>query len=125
MLGQFTACNRLHSVYERAARWILMSQDRIGKDTFPLTHEFLATMLGSRRSGVTIAAAMLQKAGFIRYHRGQVTVLDRVGLKETTCECYEVAARQFGDALRPWTEGAESTQSAAAEAPRAPSTPDS
>jgi CRP-like cAMP-binding protein len=102
MLGQFAACNRLHSVYERAARWILMSQDRIGRDTFPLTHEFLATMLGARRSGVTIAAAMLQKAGFISYHRGQITVVDRAGLEETTCECYQVATQQFGDALRPF-----------------------
>ncbi|MFZ1126185.1 MAG: Crp/Fnr family transcriptional regulator [Candidatus Baltobacteraceae bacterium] len=101
MLGQFTACNRLHSVYERAARWILMTQDRVGSDTFPLTHEFLATMLGSRRSGVTIAAAILQKAGFIRYHRGRITVLDRAGLEATTCECYELTSRQFGDALRP------------------------
>jgi CRP-like cAMP-binding protein len=101
MLGQFTACNRLHSVYERAARWILMTQDRVGEDTFPLTHDFLATMLGSRRSGVTIAAATLQKAGFIHYHRGRITVLDRAGLKSTTCECYELTTRQFGDALRP------------------------
>jgi CRP-like cAMP-binding protein len=101
MLGQFTACNRLHSVYERAARWILMTQDRVGEDTFPLTQEFLATMLGSRRSGVTIAAAVLQKAGFIDYHRGRITVLDRAGLETTTCECYELTTRQFGDALRP------------------------
>jgi hypothetical protein len=100
MLGQFTACNRLHSVYERASRWILMTQDRVDSDTFPLTHEFLATMLGSRRSGVTIAAAMLQRAGFIRYHRGRITVLDRDGLEATTCECYALTTRQFGDALR-------------------------
>ncbi|MGP6156922.1 MAG: Crp/Fnr family transcriptional regulator [Vulcanimicrobiaceae bacterium] len=103
MLGQFTACNRLHSVYERAARWILMTQDRVGDETFPLTHEFLATMLGSRRSGVTIAAAILQKAGFIKYHRGRITVLDRAGLETTTCECYELTTQQFGDALRPRT----------------------
>ena len=101
MLGQFTACNRLHSVYERAARWILMTQDRVGHDTFPLTHEFLATMLGSRRSGVTVAAAILQRAGFIHYHRGRITVLDRVGLESTACECYELTTRQFGAALRP------------------------
>jgi CRP-like cAMP-binding protein len=101
MLGQFTACNRLHSVYERAARWILMTQDRVIQDAFPLTHEFLATMLGSRRSGVTIAAAILQKAGFIHYHRGTITVLDRAGLEATTCECYELTTLQFGDALRP------------------------
>jgi CRP-like cAMP-binding protein len=101
MIGQFTACNRLHSVYERAARWILMTQDRVGEDTFPLTHEFLATMLGSRRSGVTIAAAILQRAGFIRYHRGRITVVDRDGLEAATCECYALTTKQFGDALRP------------------------
>jgi CRP-like cAMP-binding protein len=101
MLGQFTACNRLHSVYERAARWILMTQDRVGHDSFPLTHEFLATMLGSRRSGVTVAAAILQRAGFISYHRGRITVLDRAGLESTACECYELTTSQFGEALRP------------------------
>jgi CRP-like cAMP-binding protein len=99
MLGQFAACNRLHSVYERAARWILMTQDRVNDDAFPLTHEFLATMLGSRRSGVTIAAAALQNAGFIAYRRGVITVLDRSGLEATTCECYDVTRTQFGDAL--------------------------
>jgi CRP-like cAMP-binding protein len=99
MLGQFAACNRLHSVYERAARWILMTQDRVNEDAFPLTHEFLATMLGSRRSGVTIAAAALQNAGFIGYRRGVITVLHRSGLEATTCECYEVTRQQFGDAL--------------------------
>jgi len=104
MLGQFTACNRLHSVYERAARWILMTRDRVNDDKFPLTHELLATMLGSRRSGVTIAAATLQKAGFIEYHRGYITVLDRAGLEEATCECYKVTTRQFGDFLRPSVE---------------------
>ncbi len=99
MIGQFTACNRLHSVYERAARWILMTQDRVGVDMFPLTHEFLATMLGSRRSGVTIAAAILQRAGYIHYHRGRITVLDRAGLEKAACECYDLTRRQFGDAL--------------------------
>jgi CRP-like cAMP-binding protein len=99
MLGQFAACNRLHSVYERAARWILMTQDRVNDEAFPLTHEFLATMLGSRRSGVTIAAAALQNAGFIAYRRGVITVLDRSGLEETTCECYDATRKQFGDAL--------------------------
>jgi hypothetical protein len=81
-----------------------MTQDRVADDTFPLTHEFLATMLGSRRSGVTVAAAILQRAGFIRYHRGRITVLDRVGLESTACECYELTTRQFGEALRPARE---------------------
>ncbi|MEO6913650.1 MAG: Crp/Fnr family transcriptional regulator [Candidatus Baltobacteraceae bacterium] len=101
MLGQFIGCNRLHSVYERAARWILMTQDRVDEDEFPLTHEFLATMLGSRRSGVTLAAAALQKAGFISYHRGCITVLDRDALVGTACECYGVTKREFDAMLRP------------------------
>src|SRR5579872_3092137 len=70
MLGQLAACNRLHSVHERCARWLLMTGDRVGRDEFPLTHEFLAIMLGSRRSGVTVACAILQKAGFIQYAHG-------------------------------------------------------
>lgn len=101
MLGQFTACNRLHSVYERAARWILMTQDRVGGNEFPLTHEFLATMLGSRRSGVTMAAATLQKSGFIEYNRGRIHVVHREGLEATTCECYGVAKHAFDAMLRP------------------------
>lgn len=106
MLGQLAACNRLHSVYERCARWLLMTQDRVGTNEFPLTHEFLAIMLGSRRSGVTVAAAMLQKAGFIRYQHGTITILDRPGLEATTCECYRITTEQFGDllSLRPAAE---------------------
>ena len=100
MLGQLAACNRLHSVYERCARWLLMTQDRVGSDTFPLTHEFLAIMLGSRRSGVTVAAAALQKAGFIHYSHGTIAVLDRAGLEATTCECYRVTTEQFGALLK-------------------------
>jgi len=99
MLGQLAACNRLHSVYERCARWLLMTQDRVGSHEFPLTHEFLAIMLGSRRSGVTVAAAMLQKAGFIHYAHGVITILDRSGLEATTCECYQITAEQFGNLL--------------------------
>jgi len=99
MLGQLVACNRLHSIYERCARWLLMTQDRVGSDEFPLTHEFLAIMLGSRRSGVTVAAAMLQKAGFIHYQHGIITILDRAGLEATSCECYRITAEQFGDLL--------------------------
>src|SRR5579864_5427479 len=80
MLGQLAACNRLHSVYERCARWLLMTQDRVGDNEFHLTHEFLAIMLGSRRSGVTVAASVLRKAGFIRYSHGIMTIVDREGL---------------------------------------------
>ncbi|MDQ6825072.1 MAG: Crp/Fnr family transcriptional regulator [Candidatus Eremiobacteraeota bacterium] len=99
MLGQLAACNRLHSVYERCARWLLMTGDRVGSNEFPLTHEFLAIMLGSRRSGVTVAASMLQRAGFIHYQHGMITILDRAGLEATTCECYKVTKGQFGNLL--------------------------
>jgi len=99
MVGQLAACNRLHSVYERCARWLLMTGDRVGGNEFPLTHEFLSIMLGSRRSGVTVAAAMLQRAGFIHYEHGKITILDRAGLEATTCECYKITTDQFGDLL--------------------------
>ncbi|HME82527.1 MAG TPA: Crp/Fnr family transcriptional regulator [Candidatus Eremiobacteraceae bacterium] len=99
MLGQLAACNRLHSVYERCARWLLMTGDRVGSNEFPLTHEFLAIMLGSRRAGVTVAAAILQKAGFIHYSHGTITIVDRTGLEATTCECYRITTNQFGDLL--------------------------
>ncbi len=95
VLGQLAACNRVHTVYERCCRWLLMTQDRVGADQFPLTHEFLAQMLGSQRSSVTLAAAALQRAGFITYERGCITILDRERLKETACECYEIARDQF------------------------------
>lgn len=98
-LGQLTGCNRLHSVYERCARWLLLSHDRVGKDDIALTHEYLAMMLGSRRSGVTIALAALQNAGFIRYAHGRIAIVNREGLQETTCECYAVAQKQFASLL--------------------------
>ncbi len=100
-LGQLTGCNRLHSVYERCARWLLLSQDRVEKDDIALTHEYLAMMLGSRRSGVTIALAALQNAGFIRYVHGHITIVNRAGLEEVTCECYAVAQKQFAELLSP------------------------
>jgi len=101
MLGQLAACNRLHSVQERCARWLLLSHDRVHRDTIPLTHEYLAMMLGTGRSGVTIAAGMLQQAGFIRYGHGNITILDRLGLEGSSCECYDVAREQFAGLLRP------------------------
>jgi CRP-like cAMP-binding protein len=114
MLGQLAACNRLHSVYERCARWLLMTCDRVGSNTFPLTHEFLAFMLGSRRSGVTVAAAILQKAGFIRYSHGTITILNRAGLETTTCECYKITTEQFGSLLsiRPAAENGRRSRTA-------------
>jgi CRP-like cAMP-binding protein len=92
--SQAAACNRLHNLEERLARWLLMSQDRINSDVLPLTHDFLAQMLGTRRSSVTIAAGILHKAGLIEYRRGQVAILDRAGLEKAACECY-AAVQQF------------------------------
>lgn len=88
VMAQSIACNRLHYVSERCARWLLMTHDRVGRDQFPLTHEALATMLGVRRAGVSIAAAALQNAGSIRYVRGKFTVIDRSALMASACECY-------------------------------------
>jgi len=99
MLGQLAACNRVHSLYERCARWLLLTHDRVNSDEIALTHEYLAMMLGSRRSGVTIAASALQQAGFIRYAHGHIVILNRQGLEEASCECYTVAREQFGPLL--------------------------
>jgi CRP-like cAMP-binding protein len=88
------ACNRLHEVDERLARWLLMSQDRLGGDVVPLTQEFLAHMLGTRRASVTVAAGILQKAGFITYNRGSVRIDDRSGLEDAACECYASIRQQ-------------------------------
>jgi CRP-like cAMP-binding protein len=89
-ISQAAACNRLHSNEERLSRWLLMSHDRVGTDTFPITHEFLGQMLGSRRATVTLSAGLLQSAGLIRYHRGRVTISDREGLESVSCECYGI-----------------------------------
>jgi CRP-like cAMP-binding protein len=85
---QSTACNAVHSVEQRLARWLLMACDRMGSDEFPLTQEFVAMMLGASRPTVTIVAGTLQKAGLITYHRGHVTIVDREGLEAAACECY-------------------------------------
>ena len=91
---QIAACNRLHEVEERLARWLLMSHDRIGSKTLPLTQEFLGQMLGTRRASVSVAAGALQKAGMIKYTRGNVTILDRDKLEKTACDCYDIIQRQ-------------------------------
>ncbi|MGD0214162.1 MAG: Crp/Fnr family transcriptional regulator [Terriglobales bacterium] len=93
--AQVAACNRLHEVGERLARWILMTEDRIGSDTLPLTQEFLGQMLGSRRASVTVAAGILQKAGLISYSRGSVRILNRQKLEEAACACYGIVQRQL------------------------------
>jgi CRP-like cAMP-binding protein len=99
MLGQLAACNGKHSIYERCARWLLLTNDRVNSDNIALSHEYLAMMLGSRRSGVTLAAGALQQAGFIKYAHGHIVILNRAGLEEAACECYGVAREQFGPLL--------------------------
>lgn len=95
-VAQTAACAHFHSLEQRCCRWLLMTHDRVlPSDTFLLTHEFLAMMLGVRRAGVSVAAGALQRRGFIRYHRGRVTVLDRQGLEDCACECYAVAKAEF------------------------------
>jgi CRP-like cAMP-binding protein len=92
--SQIAACNRLHEVDERLARWLLMSRDRIDSDMVPLTQEFLAHMLGTRRSSVTVAASILQKAGLIKYTRGEVKIVNPRGLEDAACECYGSMVQQ-------------------------------
>lgn len=93
--SQSTACNRRHQVDERLARWLLMSADGIGSEEIAITHEYLATMLGVRRPGVTDAALKLQEEGLIHYRRGGTTIIDRVGLEARACECYRVVYDQY------------------------------
>ena len=95
---QIAACNRLHEVDERLARWLLMSQDLLGSNELPLTQELLGQMLGTRRSSVSLAAGMLHKAAVITYTRGNVTILDKARLQEAACECYSAIQHQ----LRSW-----------------------
>jgi CRP-like cAMP-binding protein len=94
-VAQSAACNQFHSLEQRCCRWLLMTHDRMQSDEFLLTQEFLAMMLGVQRTGVTAAAGALQRAGLIRYKRGNVTILDRSALKRRACECYGVSAREF------------------------------
>jgi CRP-like cAMP-binding protein len=94
-VAQSAACNHFHSLQQRCCRWLLMTHDRMQSDEFLLTQEFLAMMLGVQRTGVSAAAGALQRAGLIRYKRGNVTIIDRRGLLHRTCECYGVSKREF------------------------------
>ena len=93
--GQTAACNRLHSTEQRFARWLLMARTRLESDDIPMTHEFLSTMLGVRRTGVTEVATKLRRAGLIRYHHGEITILDREALEATACECHQIDRRRL------------------------------
>jgi CRP-like cAMP-binding protein len=96
---QSAACNRAHLLEQRLARWLLTARDRAGTDRLPLTHEFIAMMLGVRRAGVTVAAQSLQTAGLIQYVHGRITIADREGLEVAACECYEVTRREYARLL--------------------------
>lgn len=98
-LAQSVACNCFHDVSKRLARWLLMTHDRTRGEELDLTHAFLATMLGVRRSAVTIAAGNLQRKGLISYSRGQIRVLSRGGLEELSCECYAAGVKIYQSVL--------------------------
>jgi len=90
VLSQLAACHGLHEIEERLARWLLMVRDRLDSERFDLTQEFLAEMLGARRTSVTLAAGTLQRSGLIEYHRGHIHIVDKEGLESAACECYPI-----------------------------------
>lgn len=94
-VAQSAACNSRHQIEQRLARWLLMTHDRVESDRFFMTQEFMSTMLGVRRPGVTLAIGALQRAGLVRHSKGNVQVLDRPGLEAASCECYEAVQRRF------------------------------
>jgi CRP-like cAMP-binding protein len=95
-IAQTAACNRLHSTRRRCSRWLLVAHDNALADSFPLTHEFLAMMLGGQRAGVSMAAHWLKQAGLITYVRSDITILDRHGLEQSACECYGASREELG-----------------------------
>ena len=94
-VAQTAACNGLHTIEQRLARWLLLTHDRVRRDEFLLTQEFLSRMLGVRRAGVSVAANNLKQAGAIDYRRGNVVVVDRKRLEDTSCECYEAVKQEY------------------------------
>jgi CRP-like cAMP-binding protein len=94
-VAQTAACNAHHELGQRLARWLLGAHDRSGVAELPLTQDWISIMLGVRRSTVSIAASILQKAGLIRYQHGHITILDRTGLENAACECYEAVALEY------------------------------
>src|SRR6202165_1909781 len=95
-VAQTAACNRLHDIRQRLARWLLMTQDRVDSESLPTPHDFLATMLGTGRPSVTLAASILQKEQTIKYTRGAVTILNRKKLEDSACECYKMTQQYNG-----------------------------
>jgi CRP-like cAMP-binding protein len=102
-VAQTAACNRLHKVEERLARWLLIAQDGVESGIVPITHDFLATMLGTDRPSVTVAAGLLQRKGFVECTRGQVRILNRKKLESFACECYAVVRQYTTPGLPPRT----------------------
>jgi CRP-like cAMP-binding protein len=96
-VAQTAACNRLHDVGQRLARWLLMTQDRVDSGSLPITHDFLATMLGTDRPSVSLAAGVMQRKGLIEYTRGAVKIVNRKKLEDSACECYGVIQHYNGD----------------------------
>ena len=96
-VAQTAACNRLHAIEQRLARWLLMTQDRINSGSLPITHDFLATMLGTDRPTVSLAAGVLQKKKLIEYIRGAVKIVNRKALERSACECYAVIRQYDGE----------------------------
>lgn len=99
LAAQHSGCNRMHAIEQRCARWLLTVHDRVGRDEFELTQDFLSQMLGVRRATVSEVASEFQKAGYITYTRGRLTILDRAGLERTACACYEVVRSTFARLL--------------------------
>ena len=100
-VAQGAACNRVHAVDQRCARWLLQTHDRVNGDSFELTQGFLAEMLGERRAMVNAAASGLAQRGLIRYSRGRIEIVDRAGLEQAACDCYEVIREAYAEVLAP------------------------
>jgi CRP-like cAMP-binding protein len=115
-LEQIAACNKLHEAEERLARWLLMSRDRADQDTMTMTQEFMADMLGTRRTTVTLVASSLQERGLISYRRGKVTIVSREDLEKAACDCYRVCKQALHSLYQP--NGKDATFVNGASSPR-------
>ena len=116
-MAQTAVCNRLHTVDQQLCRWLLLTFDRLPSNELTMTQELIANLLGVRREGVTEVAGKLQKAGLIRYNRGRITVVDRLGLEARSCECYAVVKKEF-DRLLPREQPGKARRSTAKAAKR-------